>query len=364
MMRKAIPAFVVSCALSGALATGCGSHGAHAPDAGAAQPLQNGLTQAQAKQVLVKIGDETITVGELADRLADQSPYLRARYQSPERRREFLDNLIRFELLATEAQHRGYDTLPEVQRTAKQVMIQQMMKDLFEDKIKLSDITDAEIQQYYQQHQDEFHKPAQMRASRILVRNRAKAQHLLSQILAHANDVSLFRQLAQKNNEDAATRDRFGDLHFFSKPGEQQPDQPDQDTVPAPIAEAAFKIEQIGGVYPQLVHTDDGWNIVKLTGRRAALNRTLEEARRPIQNRLWRQKREQSVDAFIAKLRHDAHIQENPDVLADVHIELPGGARGAAAGSDGQAPQPPEPAATAHPTTARPHGAPGGAGAH
>ena len=68
---------------------------------------KNGLTEAQAGEVLVKVGDRTITVGEFADRLASQSPYLRARFESPERRREFLDNLVRYELLVYEAKRRG-----------------------------------------------------------------------------------------------------------------------------------------------------------------------------------------------------------------------------------------------------------------
>ena len=142
-------------------------------DAGAAgagseseeEELHHGLTKAQAAELLAKVGDREITVGEFAERLADQSPYLRARYNTPERRREFLDNLIRFELLAQEAERRGLDELPEVQRTRKQVMIQQMMRERFEDRIQLSDVTDEEIRAYYEAHLDEFNKPEQVRAS-------------------------------------------------------------------------------------------------------------------------------------------------------------------------------------------------------
>ncbi|HEY2736708.1 MAG TPA: peptidyl-prolyl cis-trans isomerase, partial [Polyangiales bacterium] len=59
-----------------------------------------GLTPEQSAQVLVKVGDTKITLGEFAERLGNQLPYLRARYHSPERRREFLENMVRFELLA------------------------------------------------------------------------------------------------------------------------------------------------------------------------------------------------------------------------------------------------------------------------
>ncbi len=307
-------------ALVAAAAAGCGDD-EEARDTGPAEQARHGLTPEQAGQVLVKIGDQTITVGEFADRLADQSPYLRARYNSPERRREFLDNMIRFELMALEAERRGLHELPEVERTRKQVMIQQMMKDRFDDEIQLSDITEDQIRRYYEEHADEFHKPEQVRASHILVKNRAQAQRLLREVLRNEADVNFFRRTAEQHNEDPVTRERFGDLRFFSRPGEGE----DQAEVPDAVAEAAFAIEQIGKVHRGLVETDQGFHIVKLTGRRAALHRSLDEARRPIQNRLFRERREQRIQEFIDRLRREANVQENLDLLAEVRIDVPEG---------------------------------------
>src|SRR5687768_5965185 len=88
-----------------------------------AEEKKNGLTKDQAEQPIAKVGETTITVGEFADRLASQSPYLRARYSSPERKREFLDNMVCFELLAIEAQKRGLDKQPEVDRVKRQMMV-------------------------------------------------------------------------------------------------------------------------------------------------------------------------------------------------------------------------------------------------
>ena len=75
------------------------------------------------------MGDRTITVGDLADRLASQSPYLRARFESPERRKEFLDNLVRFELLVYEAKRRGYGDRPEIIRARRNAMIQELVRE-------------------------------------------------------------------------------------------------------------------------------------------------------------------------------------------------------------------------------------------
>ncbi|NOY93952.1 MAG: hypothetical protein GXP55_22440 [Deltaproteobacteria bacterium] len=300
---------------------GCSGAAETPPDAGTTDsPRVNGLTAEQAAATLVQIGDTRITVGEFAQRLAEQSPYLRARYNSPERRREFLENMVRFELLAQEAHRRGLDDDPEVRHTRDQVMIQQMMKTEFEDRIRLTDITDDEIRTYYEAHRDEFVKPEQVRASQIAMANRAAAQRVLAQIQAAPTDVGLFRRLAEANNEDAATRGRFGDLRFFSRPG-----QPGDalDRVPREVSEAAFALPRIGAVAPQLIRAGGSYHIVKLTGRRAALNRTVDEVRRPIQNRLWREKREQAIQDFLAGLRTQAGVSENTAALSQVRIDLP-----------------------------------------
>ena len=55
------------------------------------------------KTPLATIDDITITIGEFQERINRQSPYIRARYTSIEQKREFLDSLVRFEVLAKEA---------------------------------------------------------------------------------------------------------------------------------------------------------------------------------------------------------------------------------------------------------------------
>lgn len=281
---------------------------------------RHGLTREQAAEVVARVGDTTITVGQVADALAEQSPYLRARFNSPERRREFLDNMVRFELLAQEARRRGLDQSPEVQRTRKQMMIQQLLRERVEDVVTLSSISDEDIGAYYESHRDEFNKPEQVRASHIFIRDRAKAERVLREITANATDVLLFRRLAEENDEDPETSQgsRRGDLRFFSRDGTREDAAP----VPREVAEAAFSLTDIGAVHPTLVRAGEGFHIVKLTGRRAALSRTLEESRRPIQNRLWRERREQAADELVARLRREAQVNENVDVLESVRVDL------------------------------------------
>ena len=319
MSRFASARFVCCCMLV------CGaacSKRADAPQASEAPrgEVKHGLTPEQAAQPLVVIGDTVVTVGEFAEQLADKSPYLRARYASPERRRELLDELVRFELLAREASRRGLDKTEEVQRTKQQLMVQQMMKVEFEDKVKLGDISDADIKSYYDAHPHEYNKPAQVRVSEIVVEDEAKAKRLLKQVLDKPGDDALFRELAKQHNDDPQLAERAGDRQFFSRPSERREDDPE---VPEAVAQVAFALEKLGDVHPGLVKTPQGFHIVRLTGKRKELARTLEQARRPIQHRLWRERRAAAIDAFVKSLREEANVQENWALLDQVEIGWP-----------------------------------------
>jgi len=280
----------------------------------------HGLTEEERAAVLAKIGDREITVGEFGEIVASKGPFLSVRYNSPERRRELLDQLVRFELLAHEADERGYDELPEVRRARKQIIIRRFLKREYEDAFSPDDISDEDVRTYYEAHQDEFNKPAQVRVSHILFTNEATARRVLRQLLGSPTDMRLFRALAEQHNTDPATRDRFGDVGFVSAPEERQDGEPE---IPPEVATAAFGIPTIGGLAPELVHSSAGWHIVKLTGRRAPLSRTLEEAMRPIRHRLFRERREGAIEELITRLHAAADVHEDLSLLENIHIDLP-----------------------------------------
>jgi peptidyl-prolyl cis-trans isomerase C len=328
MRRRLLWILIGSVFLASGLAgagAGCGGDPTPTPDPSRPTdpnaPRVHGLTPEEAAQPLAVIGDTTITVGQFAEDLASKGSFIRTRYNSPERRREYLDQMIRFELLAQEADRRGYDELPEVVRTRKQVMIRRFLEQRTQQGGPES-ISAEDVRAFYDANQSEYHTPEQVRASHIQTRDRATAQRVLQQLLAAPDDLRLYRQLAEQHNVDDETRDRFGDLRFFSRPSERTANEP---VVPDAVAEAAFRIERIGGIHPEVVESDRGFHVVKLTGRRAAMHRTLEEAERSIRSRLWRQRNEEAVQRLIDELRAEADVQENLDLLGEVRLEIPEG---------------------------------------
>src|SRR5262249_29015476 len=157
MMDRRFLALAVICALAACKsAKEPAEVKAAAPAAGKLPPGLPGQSDADLAEPVATIDGQTITVAEFQDRINKQSPYVRARYTSLEQKKEFLDTLIRFEVLAKEAQKRGYDQDPEVVRTMKQVMIQKLLKEEFETKLKPEDIPDDELKKFYDAHQSDY----------------------------------------------------------------------------------------------------------------------------------------------------------------------------------------------------------------
>ena len=274
---------------------------------------KHGLTEAQANEVLVKVGDRTITVGEFADRLASQSPYLQARFESPERRKEFLDNMVRYELLVYEAKRRGYMDDPEVQRARRSVMVQELIEQEVEEPLEENPVLEDEVQAAYETNPHEFDRPEQMRASHIFITNQKKAKAILAQ--AKKADRANFSRLAREHSEDEKTKGNSGDLRFFTADGDGQPS--------AAIRKAAFSIDKIGDVYPELIEDGGGYHIVMLTGKRAELKRTYEQAKRAIRHKLTKERKEAAMAALTERLREQVPVEVDYDALEEVVVEVP-----------------------------------------
>jgi len=266
-------------------------------------------------QVVAKVDDNVITVGDVQERINKQSPFIRSRYTTLDKKKEFLDNLIRFEVMAAEAQKRGYDKDPEVIRVMKQQMISKFLQKDFESKLKVEDVPDADVEKYYAAHPEEFNRKDEVRVSQILLKDKAKADKVAAEVRALPKgptvDQKPFRDLVTKYSEDEDSKQRSGDLTFFDK---------DSVAYPKPLVEAAFKLSEVGDVAGP-IKTDKGFHIIKLTQKKPGFTRPLAEVKRQIQQRLFRDLRTKSMDAFIADLRQKAKIDIYEDKLNKVLID-------------------------------------------
>ncbi|MCP4675802.1 MAG: hypothetical protein GY854_09915 [Deltaproteobacteria bacterium] len=328
-------------ALSIVLIIGCGtksgdtepSDKAKTESSGAKEKLPDGLTPEQAAKVVAKVGKRTITVGDVTRQINRLSPYIRRRWAAPEKRKEFLEKLIRVELLSQEAERLGLTEDPEVQRTVNQVMVRLMVKNDLEKDLFPTEIEEDVLKKEYEKERDKYHRPAQVRASHIVVKTKPEAEKLLAELKQKAGDTRNYRQKARELSLDEKTKDRGGDLGYFSKPDERRDDEPE---VPGAVAEAAWKIEKVGDLLTEIVQTDKGFHVVKLTNKRAEMNRTFDSVKRMIENRLLREKRRETMEKFVADLKAKAKVELFPDNLSKLKVgEIPTNPHGAPPGSPG-----------------------------
>src|SRR2546428_2358960 len=100
------------------------------------------------------VGSEVITADEFKRRIDEQSPFLRSRYNTMERKKELLEALVRNELLAQEAQREGLDKSPAVREATKRAMIQEVIKKQLDEKMSGADISEPDLKTFYEAHLD------------------------------------------------------------------------------------------------------------------------------------------------------------------------------------------------------------------
>ena len=262
------------------------------------------------------IDGTVITARELKRQIDQQSAPLRARYSSKENKKEFLESLIRFEVLAKEAIALKLDKDPEVVQKVKQVMVQKLMKTKAHNSLKPSDISEQEMRDFYEKNSARYNRPEEVRASVIVTASNSDARKV-TKLAKNSKDKTpkAFNDLVRKHSVDSLTKNRGGDLRYFRS---------DNQAIPGPVVAAAFQLKEIGDITGPVDAGNGKFYVVKLTGKRKAVNRAFDEVKRQIQNQLYRKKRTEKQQEFVAQLKAKAKIKIYEDKLAEITISTTG----------------------------------------
>lgn len=146
-------------------------------------------------------------------------------------------------------------------------------------------VSDADIKSYYEQNAKQYGAEEQRRASHILIgvnkdasdadkaAAKAKAEKLLASLRKNPQE---FAKLAKENSADTGSAERGGDLDFFGK-----------GMMVKPFEDAAFTLKQ--GELSDLVQSDYGFHIIKLTAIKPAAVKALDEVKGEIASAIRKQ---------------------------------------------------------------------------
>ncbi|MHB1857543.1 MAG: peptidyl-prolyl cis-trans isomerase [Acidobacteriaceae bacterium] len=162
-------------------------------------------------------------------------------------------------------------------------------------------VSDADIQRYYNEHQQQFSVPEEVRVRHILIAvpqkadaktvaaAQAKAEDILKQLKNGAN----FADLAKKYSDDPGSKTQGGELGFIQHGA----------TVPA-FDQTAFSLQpgQLSGV----IRTQFGFHILQVEQKQPAHVKTVDEVHDLIMANLMQQAQAQAAQAYATRLQAQA----------------------------------------------------------
>jgi parvulin-like peptidyl-prolyl isomerase len=220
------------------------------------------------------------------------------------------------------------------------VMVQKLIHKKFGDEGS-EQLPPADLQAYYDSHKDEYQKPEKLRLQIIELKGtdkQAAAKKVLADLKAK-NDLAAFgtyATYAAAHSDDLPSKNRNGDTDYkthdelASAYGEG-------------VAAAADKLKQINEL-SDVVQGKEGWYVVKMIGRQAALNRSFDQVKPALQSRLWHERQNKAFEDYVKQLREVAKVTINEAELAKVDATAPdlsgNGPRMAPAGTPPPVPPP------------------------
>jgi peptidyl-prolyl cis-trans isomerase C len=283
------------------------------------------LSAEQAQKVLAKVGDRNITLGDYAAALERMDSFERLRYQSPERRRGLLNEMIELELLAQEARRRGLEKLPETEERLRQMLRDELLRDLRRELPSPNELPEAEVRKYYDEHKAEFNEPERRRISHIAMSTLGEAKTMLSRV----ENVSgtEWGKLVTEHSLDKGSKaigstptELAGDLGIVGPPGHPRGANA---RVPEALRAAAFKIDKVGSVLPEVVPDAGVFHILRLSARTEPRERSFEEAERTIRITLIQERVKQREAELEQKLRAKYPVTIDEAALGKVHAPKP-----------------------------------------
>ncbi|MBA7602309.1 Chaperone SurA [subsurface metagenome] len=262
--------------------------------------------EALERMIVERLIDEQVKAARIVVTAEDVNDLIKAMAASQKMSVDDMKALI-------EASGQSFEQWKQQMQFEKGIAYQKLFESKFDDKVN---ITEEDARKYYSENQQQFEIPEQVRASHILIKPdtsdpnvepalakaaaKAKAEELLKQI----KDGDDFAELALANSGCPSSA-RGGDLGFFSR-GRM---------VPA-FDKAAFALEV--GQVSDIVETQFGYHIIKVTDRKDASTTMFEQAKDDILKLLTQTRQAELAEEYIESLKAQANIVYPPGEEPDV----------------------------------------------
>ncbi|HKP56744.1 MAG TPA: peptidyl-prolyl cis-trans isomerase [Polyangiales bacterium] len=266
--------------------------------------------------VLARFQTGQITLADYEQVLSRKLPQELVQIAKPGGREALLESLIRYDVLAQEAERRGYAKRHEVKEAGQRTAIDRMLVSL---RVDPDSIPAEEVARVYKEREREFSRPRMRRATHIKLASEADAKKLVVEL--RGADREGFARVSRERNIDPRTRNQGGELGYFDEHGLTESGR--ETGVPKELVDAAFKLKKVGEISRAPIAHEGGWSVLMLTGEMAAASKPRLMIEGELREQLVKQREAQALDALVAELRTQLKPEVHPE-LVDA-IELPPG---------------------------------------
>lgn len=272
------------------------------PDATPAQKQE--LLARREKTILSDLIDERLLV-EKGDELGVNVEADVLRQRDSIMQRANITDLEEFERWVN--QQTGMPIEDLMDRMRQQFMTQAVIGQQVSSRISVSR---EEIQEYYDEHKDDFVRSEGVRLAEILISNEsATSEEALADLEKKAQDVHTrvargerFDEMARRFSDSEASKEKGGDIGIFRR-GVLQKEIEDEVFAANP------------GYVTKLMPVSRGWLILKVNGRYREGLAELEEVEEEIRNILIGPRYQPAIREYLASLREDAYIEIRPGYI-------------------------------------------------
>lgn len=255
--------------------------------------------------LIAQINGKEIKDAEFKMRFSKLSPSLKAKYSDEKGRMEFLEEIVKRELLLQEAKRIGVEkdqaVLDKIEEVRERMILNEFLQREVEGKLIAND---KELEDYYNLHKDEFKSPDEARISQIVVKSEDDAMRVLKKLHKGAD----FARTAKEFSIDIASKNNGGDLGVIQKGKiHQQLDM------------VIFNMNE--GDISDPIKTESGYHIVKLQKKNPGTTLSFKDARGIVGQRYYIEKRNKVFEELFASLRSKARVTISEENLKRVDID-------------------------------------------
>jgi peptidyl-prolyl cis-trans isomerase C len=242
-----------------------------------------------------RIGDVKITQRQIDDRFEKMGSQFKSRFSGEEGRARYVDTIIDEELLYLAAQATDLRYDDEVKEQLRQAEKSVLITAYYDREIKQKvEVTEDEIEQYYDEHWDDYMNRAIMKAQHLFSKDSLKVVRWKQRI----EQGEKFGKIAGEESEDETTAKMGGNLGYFNPGGYAKFYGNDQD-----FFDQIANLET--GDVSDVIHTKFGYSLVRINDKKPEAPKPLSEVRADIIDRLKGEKAKAALQRRLAALRDE-----------------------------------------------------------